>query len=84
MNFLIIFIGIISAYIVLYLTIYSLTIYSYVFLNNITVGIMTRLGSGWIGYHWSKTHKRLCINIIPFLTIWFVGRGGSIPDKRKM
>lgn len=42
-------------------------------------GILVRKGSMWIGAHWSPTNKRLCVNFIPFVTIWFCLPGGLIP-----
>ena len=46
---------------------------------DIKAGILLRWGSGWIGYHYSSVHKRLCINLIPFVTFWLVGKGGDLP-----
>lgn len=42
-------------------------------------GVLFRLGSFWIGAHYSKNNKRLCVNVIPFITIWFVKPGGYTP-----
>lgn len=42
-------------------------------------GFKFRLGSMWIGYHYSAHNKRLCVNLIPCVTIWFVGAGGYLP-----
>lgn len=42
-------------------------------------GLLFRLGSFWIGAHWSSQHRRLCINLIPCVTIWIVARGGDTP-----
>lgn len=33
----------------------------------------------WIGAHYSPTHKRLCINIVPFFTLWYKQYGGVEP-----
>lgn len=44
-------------------------------------GILARLGSFWIGVHWSPYNKRFCINLIPCVTFWVVFPGGRIPDK---
>lgn len=43
------------------------------------VGILFRWGSVWVGGHWSTNNKRLCINLIPFVTIWITARGGVTP-----
>lgn len=45
-------------------------------------GFKPRLGSLWLGAHWSDYNKRLCVNIVPCLTIWFVWPGGIGPDDR--
>lgn len=42
-------------------------------------GILFRWGSAWIGVHWSPHNKRACINLIPFVTIWVIGKGGTAP-----
>lgn len=46
-------------------------------------GILTRLGSFWVGAHWSPHNKRLCINIIPCVTFWVVWPGGIAPGGGK-
>jgi hypothetical protein len=43
------------------------------------VGVLFRLGSVWIGAHWSRANRRLCINLIPFVTIWVTAPGGVMP-----
>lgn len=43
------------------------------------VGVITRLGSFWIGFHWSPHNKRLCINLIPCVTLWVTLEGGNTP-----
>lgn len=42
-------------------------------------GYLIRLGSFWVGAHYSPHNKRLCINPIPFLTLWIVFPGGIAP-----
>lgn len=42
-------------------------------------GILFRWGSCWIGAHWSPGNRRLCINLIPFVTIWITAPGGVTP-----
>jgi len=44
-------------------------------------GWLFRLGSLWIGAHWSPANKRLCINLIPCVTLWIVWPGGVVPKK---
>ncbi|WAR43626.1 hypothetical protein [Methylomonas rapida] len=38
-----------------------------------------RPGSLWIGAHWSAANKRLCINLLPCVTVWVVMPGGFAP-----
>lgn len=47
-------------------------------------GILCRVGSAWLGVHYSKFNKRWCINIIPCVTIWIAGKEGKEPHKNKM
>lgn len=42
-------------------------------------GVLLRWGSVWIGAHWSPTNKRLCVNLIPFITVWVCPPGGITP-----
>lgn len=42
-------------------------------------GVLCRLGSAWIGLHWSKQHRRICINLVPCVTVWITLRGGQVP-----
>jgi hypothetical protein len=34
------------------------------------IGFLFRLGSFWIGVHYSKNTRRTCINFLPCCTIW--------------
>ncbi len=47
-------------------------------------GIIVRGGSAWIGAHWSPANKRLCINLIPFVTFWIVKAGGVTPKSKSV
>lgn len=42
-------------------------------------GVLFRLGSLWVGAHWSRANRRLCINLVPCVTLWIVARGGVTP-----
>ena len=44
-------------------------------------GLLFRKESWWIGIHWSSYNKRLCINIIPMLTVWFAAHDGQVPNQ---
>ncbi len=46
-------------------------------------GILIRPGSLWIGLHWSSYNRRICINLIPFVTIWITGRYGNAPGEER-
>lgn len=35
----------------------------------------------WIGAHYSSFNKRLCMNLIPCVTIWVCWEGGKVPQK---
>lgn len=47
--------------------------------SRIRVGLLVRLGSAWIGAHWSDHDRRWCINLIPCVTIWITLPGGLLP-----
>ena len=42
-------------------------------------GLLFRPGSCWVGFHWSPANKRLCVNLVPFFTIWITKPGGRTP-----
>lgn len=44
-------------------------------------GILCRWQSWWVGAHWSPYNKRLCVNLIPLVTVWFTAKGGATPNK---
>lgn len=48
----------------------------------VKTGILTRLGSFWVGVHWSPFNRRICINLIPCVTWWITLSGGKTPDGR--
>jgi hypothetical protein len=48
----------------------------------VAAGIRFRLGSLWIGAHWSAQNRRLCVNFLPCCTLWLVWPGGIRPDGR--
>lgn len=43
------------------------------------VGVLFNPKALWIGGHYSKHHKRWCINILPCLTVWWTKPGGYLP-----
>lgn len=42
-------------------------------------GILFNSGAWWIGAHYSQYNKRLCINLLPCLTIWTCAADGKEP-----
>lgn len=48
------------------------------------VGLLLRLGSFWVGAHWSQANKRLCVNLLPCVTVWFTLPGGKTPGECKL
>ena len=42
-------------------------------------GILFRFASFWVGVHYSRIHKRVCINLLPCVTIWVTLKDGDIP-----
>lgn len=44
-------------------------------------GIIVRLGSFWVGFHYSPFNKRYCVNLIPCVTFWFTLDGGNEPKE---
>jgi len=48
-------------------------------------GILFKPNSFWVGAHYSKFNKRLCVNPIPFVTFWLTLKGGKTPrDSRNI
>lgn len=48
--------------------------------TSLSMGILVRKYSAWIGVHYSPYNKRWCINLLPCITIWIVKPGGVIPN----
>lgn len=42
-------------------------------------GLIVRLGSAWVGVHWSPYNRRFCINLLPCVTVWIALPGGKEP-----
>ena len=47
--------------------------------DKVTVSVRFSLTSAWIGVHYSKRERRVCINLVPFVTIWVALKGGRRP-----
>ena len=47
------------------------------------IGILFRARSVWMGVHYSPYARRYCVNLLPFVTIWIMLKGGRIPGTYK-
>lgn len=45
------------------------------------IGFKFRLGSLWVGAHWSPKNRRWCVNLLPCCTVWIVLKDGLTPDE---
>jgi len=45
------------------------------------VFLLVQGGAFWIGAHYSTDTKRLCIQLVPFLTLCIVFEGGQVPRQ---
>lgn len=50
-------------------------------INHAKFGILFRPVSLWVGAHWSPLNKRLCVNLIPFFTVWVTTKDGQVPKQ---
>lgn len=48
------------------------------------VGVLFQPGAWWIGIHKSDVERRLCINVIPMLTVWVTLPGGRAPRRKSI
>lgn len=42
-------------------------------------GLLFNSRAWWVGAHYSKHDKRLCVNLIPCFTVWVTLPGGMLP-----
>lgn len=49
--------------------------------QRVRVGVLFKPGSFWVGVHWSKRNRRICLNLVPMVTIWIALRGGYTPAE---
>lgn len=42
-------------------------------------GLLFNSNALWVGAHYSKQNKRLCVNLLPCLTVWVTLPGGMLP-----
>jgi hypothetical protein len=43
------------------------------------VGLLLSMRAWWVGGHYSEFNKRLCVNLIPCVTVWVAAPGGRAP-----
>lgn len=44
-----------------------------------SMGLLFNPHAWWLGLHYSPANKRLCINLVPCLTVWVRLTGGNEP-----
>ncbi len=42
-------------------------------------GLVLNWRAGWIGANWGSYNRRLCVNVLPFVTVWITMPGGQEP-----
>jgi len=42
-------------------------------------GLLVNWRALWVGAHYSPAHKRLCVNLLPGVTLWWTRPGGQLP-----
>ena len=42
-------------------------------------GVLFNPAALWVGVHYSHYHQRVCINLLPCLTVWVCGPRGELP-----
>lgn len=45
------------------------------------IGLLFNIRSLWVGAHYSSFNKRLCVNLVPCVTLWVCLPGGKVPHK---
>lgn len=48
--------------------------------DDVQVHLIVRLRSFWIGAHYSSYNNRLCVNVLPGITVALTFPGGLTPD----
>lgn len=43
------------------------------------VGLLINRHAWWIGAHYSTGNARLCVNLVPCVTVWWTRPGGITP-----
>ena len=42
-------------------------------------GLVLNWRAAWVGAHWGSYNRRLCVNPLPFVTLWITMPGGTEP-----
>jgi hypothetical protein len=42
-------------------------------------GLVLNWRAAWVGAHWGSHNRRLCVNLLPFVTLWITLPGGQEP-----
>jgi hypothetical protein len=42
-------------------------------------GLVLNWRAAWVGAHWGSYNRRLCVNLLPFVTLWITLPGGQEP-----
>ena len=42
-------------------------------------GLLFNPSALWVGLHYSHRYQRVCINLVPFFTLWYKQAGGIEP-----
>lgn len=42
-------------------------------------GVLFNPKAFWVGAHYSPYNKRVCVNLVPGITVWVIGVGGVRP-----
>ncbi len=44
-------------------------------------GVLFNGGAFWLGWNWSPFNRRLCVNLVPCITVWVKLAGGKPPER---
>lgn len=45
------------------------------------VGVLLNFNAAWLGAHYSPFYRRWCVNLVPFVTVWYCLKGGTAPQR---
>lgn len=47
--------------------------------RGVSVGLLFNHHAFWIGWHYSRWNRRVCVNVLPCVTVWVCAEGGIEP-----